>query len=808
LIISPDALYPIVISMEASKPVQHAARQLQHFVDEICGVTLLIVDDSAPLAEPAILVGDSAHLRRSCPSLEQNVFGAEEFVLRTVNESLVIAGGEPRGTLYAVYAFLRDHLGCRWFTKELSYIPKQDRIVIPPLDETYSPALTYRNLVDNDLMSPDWCARNHVNGFSSEADLGRGGKISHWQFGHSFDSLIPPDRYFDSHPEYFAVVNGRRPRDEAQLCCTNPEVIRVLTENLRRQIEVDLQRERNEPDNPSPEIYYLAQNDWGNCCECAACRSLIEKECSHTAPLIHLCNNVVEVLDPDYPEKSFLTISYRYSARPPKSLKAHPKLIVQVCPIECCVAHPHATCDFPENVNFREYMKGWQHIAERLWVWDYATHLRNPLLPTPGLHALGENIRWFVEQGVTGMFFQDVGHRQFNSLRGYIIARLMWNPNDDIESLTCEFLEAFYGQAKGPFLDYMDLIWRKVEQENIHVFYSDTPSPAYLSDDILSQAQSLWDEAEASVADEPVFHRRVLEERKHTKFARVERESRKTAAFHCRLEDGQHRMDKPEGLKQDSREILDWAKKRGFGKLGLLSFEQFEHLIESEIVTVENDSLRITFAPRLGPRLLNLELCSEGDECRSLFVTHDSDHPDFPGDVGYHERWLAARHEPDLFGTSTAGWATAGTGLGSYAYFVKPMYHWWHANLAESGPCLTISTRVLNRSNAEADAAIECTWPLSLGPLEDIQLHVLQSSRQLALTEPIQISADEAAPGILLNNEAAKLEVRIRSESEVLDTISIRPMKDQDGIKVSLRTKSEFIIPAASRTFVQSLEVL
>jgi len=800
--------YVIQIAQQAPPAVWHAAGELQHFVHAMTGAELDIVDDQAPLREHTILIGDSRHLR-ALQRDDPEELGPDGYCIRTFGEHLGIWGREPRGTLYGVYAFL-NRLGCRWYTRDVGVIPKRDRIDVPSRNESYSPPLWYRNFILGGVMSPDWCARNHVNGLSSEVGARHGGKIAHWQFGHSFDSLVPPGTYYDANPDYFALVRGQRLREETQLCCTHPGVIQLLTDNLRQQIEKDLAAES--PDSPSPAAYYLAQNDWGNCCQCPPCQALVHQEESYAAPVIHLCNEVVEGLTDEFPDKSFVTISYRFSAKPPKHLRARPELIVQVCPIECCVAHPFATCDFPENVRFRDYMDGWQRTASRLWVWDYASHLRNPLVPAPGLPPLAENLRWFLRHGVSGYFYQDVGSRQFNELRGWLISRLLWRPDDDQEQLTSEFIEAFYGAAAGPVQELLRLIRAQVDSGNAHTFYSDAPAPAYLTDEVLRKSFTLWDEAEDAVRDAPLLLRRVCKERGHARLARVERESRKAVINDCHFEDGRLVVRKPDSLKSESREVLEWAKEAGADKLSLLSCEQFEQLIDSEIVTFENGFLRLTFAPRLGPRLLSLELLADqhaggahpGD--RSLFALADSSHPEFPTNAGYHEHWLAATHEPDPISCFVAGWSEGGLGLSSYAYYAQPMYHWWHANLEEGRPVVAVGVRVLNRSNAEQDAAIECVWPLRLGDPSDVSIIVPQTGRSCSADEAREFSTEEVIGGLELRNTNEGLAVKLALESEDWETVSTS-LLGPEGIQVALRTRSELIIPAAWRTHLHKLEV-
>lgn len=67
------------------------------------------------------------------------------------------------------------------------------------------------------------------------ADLSnmRGGKMKFYNFHHSFHDLISADEYFDSHPEYFSLVNGKRRKEGTQLCLTNPDVFELSLAKVR-----------------------------------------------------------------------------------------------------------------------------------------------------------------------------------------------------------------------------------------------------------------------------------------------------------------------------------------------------------------------------------------------------------------------------------------------------------------------------------------------------------------------------------------------------------------------------------------------
>ena len=198
-----------------------------------------------------------------------------------------------------------------------------------------------------------------------------------------------------------------------------------------------------------------------------------------------------------------------------------------------------ATCDSPENSAFREDIRRWAEVSDRLWVWDYVACFTNYLLPFPNLRVLGENIRFFIRHGVTGIFEEgnyQSPHGEFSSLRGYVLAKLLWGPDHDLDQAVGEFLEGVFGAAAGPIRRYIDLLHDKVERENIHLHISEQPDAPYLTDEILAVSEKLWDEAEAAVAGQAEILEQVRIARLSLDWIVLERSKEHSPVFRQRAE--------------------------------------------------------------------------------------------------------------------------------------------------------------------------------------------------------------------------------------------------------------------------------
>ncbi len=513
--------YRIVVADDASPSTRHGAEELQSFLEQMTGAKLPIVSDGEPLGPREIILGNNAHLGKLNLDIDVASLGKEGYVIRTAGDHLVIAGGDLRGNMYGVYGLLEDHLGCRWFAPGVSRIPKIDRLVLGSLDERQVPVLEYREPFTYDCFDGDWCARNRVNSSSGRLEAKHGGKIKFGQgfFCHTFSGLVPPDKYFAEHPEYFSLIDGKRKKGHSQLCCTNADVIRLCSEGIRQAMKAQ----------PDATVFSVSQNDWYAYCQCDDCQALAKREESQMAPVLQLVNRVAEAVRSEFPDKLVETLAYQWTRKAPKTIRPGPNVVVRFCSIECCFSHSLAQCDSEANRKFRADAAAWAKVGNRLWVWDYVTDFRNYLLPFPNQRIRNDNIRFFVEHNVTGIFEQDTyntSHSELAELGGYMTAKFLWYPDYDEETAMTEFLAGYYEEAAGPIRQYIDLLHDRVEKENIHVNIWAEPESPHLTDELLIAADKFWQQAEAAVSEKPDVLRRVKLSRMSVDYAIVERARR------------------------------------------------------------------------------------------------------------------------------------------------------------------------------------------------------------------------------------------------------------------------------------------
>jgi hypothetical protein len=481
----------IVIAEDASEPEQHAAAELAEFLEQITGAEFEVV--SPPAADsPRLLVGAEA-AKLAEPDFSTEGLGTDGVVIRRVGDDLILAGGNPRGTLYAVYTFLEDELGCRWWSSSESTIPNKPTLKVDNLDIRYVPVLEYREPYWFDAFDSDWAVRNKSNGNRPKLDEKHGGNHTYQGFVHTFNPLIPPKTYFKEHPEWFSEIKGKRTHNRAQLCLTNEEMRTELIKNLKANLRK----------NPAATIASVSQNDWHGNCQCTKCAAVEKEEESPAGLMLRFVNSVADDIKEEFPNVAISTLAYQYTRKPPKYVKPRENVIVRLCSIECSFSMPLAD---ERNQKFRDDIIGWSKISNRLYIWDYTTNFRHHIMPHPNLRVLGPNVKFFAKHNVKGIFEQGAyttNGAEMAELRAWVLAKLLWDPSRDGKELIDEFIDGYYGPAAGHIRDYLNVTHDAVEASEDWLGCFEKNTAKYLSLDTLSKGWAHLKAAETAVQDNP-----------------------------------------------------------------------------------------------------------------------------------------------------------------------------------------------------------------------------------------------------------------------------------------------------------------
>ncbi len=300
------AAQAVIVVPDTVTPVERsAAEELRLHLDQVTGAHFIVTNESAAVSGSRLLVGNTAALSALLPGFDPKSVAYDGIVLKTAGSDLILTGHPQRGALYAVYSYLEDTVGVRWWTSTETFIPKRPTLSLPALDVRYAPALRFRESYYLDSFNARFKARLKGN-FSSRTrymlaplemipeSYGGNHRLIFFKGRnsayHSFYELLPPKVYFAEHPEWYSEIKGKRTHEEAQLCLTNGEMREELTKNALALLRED----------PGADIIQVSQNDAAGRCTCATCLAVEREEGgigTASGPLLRFVNRVAEDIE-------------------------------------------------------------------------------------------------------------------------------------------------------------------------------------------------------------------------------------------------------------------------------------------------------------------------------------------------------------------------------------------------------------------------------------------------------------------------------------------------------------------------------
>lgn len=368
------------------------------------------------------------------PAEDAKIDNPDGFRYYIYDKDILLEAPNEQAAVYGVYDFLEHVCGCRYYTSTEEFVPFDANLTVQFLRRQCEPALAYREVYYRDYFSPEFAEKHKMTAHNSKRDV--------WGFwSHSFETLCPPEVYFEEHPEYFALYQGKRVGKCAQPCLSNPDVLEIMTENLRRHMA----------EKPQCRFWSVSQNDNDAYCTCEKCREINEREGSPMGSVLDFVNRLAA----RFPDKTISTLAYWYTRKPPKTIRPAKNVHIMLCNIEANRGLPIETD--PMSAGSREELLAWKQICPNISLWDYCIQFRNLVSPFPNLRVIPRNIRFFVKNNVKMLFSQcnREYEGEFSALRGYLLAKCMWEPDADPELVIREFCEGYYGPAAEAILTYI-----------------------------------------------------------------------------------------------------------------------------------------------------------------------------------------------------------------------------------------------------------------------------------------------------------------------------------------------------------------
>ncbi len=595
--------YVIVVSKDASLPEQHAADELRRYVAKVSGAELPVIHQAGE-GQKAIYIGTKHPQLAQGGKKGEHPSHDDGFLVHADDGNIVITSESPRGVLYGTYAFIEKTLGVRWMNpgEDGEYVPKREAVGIEsgrwaedPFFKNRFFTLTCTNINAMLWDTWDWMVRNrmqvkvtykpfwenseHGDWLNRRAVLIEGG-------GHVLASFVPEEVYFKSHPEYFTLIDGKRIAgghavDEFgkcyQRCTSNSDVIKLSAGYINSFFSTE----------PAGDIFGIGNNDGDGWCECGPCTALDHpdeaKEHLVSTRFMHFVNAVTEEVLKAHPEKEIYTWGYQRFRSAPKGVKPHPKVSLFVALHGRCYRHSLDDAKCPANTQMRTILSEWRKFSNPVGVREYYScflggDVRSPVPPyTPLEDVVAKDIKYLASigcvlwedetpppDGVFGSVFDNESVRESWRSRFpmyYVAAKLLWNPELDVEVLKDEVYRAWYGAAYEEMKSYRELISKAWQESDGHFIYGSNAIFIGKSLDAPGRQEEclrLLNAATAKAQDDPKLAKRIAEEKHYFEsiWVKMAGELRTTFAW----EDVQaHRASGPVSIDGNLSDAA-WAK--------------------------------------------------------------------------------------------------------------------------------------------------------------------------------------------------------------------------------------------------------
>ena len=513
----------VVTGREAS--VGFALHELNEIVAKSAGRGFEVGQRAWAAKERRIFLGRSEEAEKILGADFWKDLKSQESLVFAKGNDLFIQGGDELGLLWAVYDFVEDNLNYHWYfccddkdRAEFESVDKRTSVTWRGKATRHVPSFPFSRRSHN---NPRYCAlfriRNRGMNYVDDYIRQYGAKDYRGWYegktcGHGFDFYLPRNmklriiqtipksvqargNMWEQHPEYFSLDENGKRSNKMQLCFSNPEARKALTESVRLWIAAH-----------GAGTYMVGVNDeyGGRLCFCEGCKALEKKYACMGGPLwdymLELCEAVKGQKD------VFVTsLAYRYQTQMPPIGVRFPDNFV---PDTALAQWDRAPREIPPRklpdgriYDFYETLCEWSRIAGNVTYWYYGS---------PGADytwgRMGKEIADLHDAGVKGVGYCGLeGGYEFRDIVGYLRLRCLYDVSIDLREEFLKVARVKYGPAADEILAYTELLEkirvREVRRTPVGAFALDLYQ--FASERELLEMERLFDRAFAKVAGTP-----------------------------------------------------------------------------------------------------------------------------------------------------------------------------------------------------------------------------------------------------------------------------------------------------------------
>ncbi len=458
----------------------------------------------------------------------------EQWVVKSFGDKVLINGGGLHGALYATYHFLEDCCDIHWWSDYEEYVPSASPLALPTLDMSGRPAFRYRNIHrgygGSDMHETAIRNRLNANGARGKISMELGGSVSYGSpdWTHTHHLYITKSEFFNDHPDYFALRDGKRlPGDSGQLCLSNPDLPSIFADKLCKYIAKD-RAEAEKNGTPYPIYYDISMNDNRNVCECEKCVEYAKKY-NYSAQLIEFLNEISRLVAPKYPDIFISSLAYFYNDAPPKKeIKTEKNIVIRLCDT---TTNQALSILHPDNELFNSYVREWKKHTDNLSIWDYAVayYKDSAAYPFASEFYYGDLYKFYRDNNVTEIFWEheyeyctDMFEYKF-----FLECKLMEDPDADLAKLQHIFMTRYYGAAASMIMEYRRMLDRDCRENKGNVPFAwpvQYSEFAFIRD--LRGYEALFDKAEVAVMGDELLVSRIRRARLGIDLLAIQRRGR------------------------------------------------------------------------------------------------------------------------------------------------------------------------------------------------------------------------------------------------------------------------------------------
>ena len=376
----------------------------------------------------------------------------------TDSGTVFLVGPRPWSTYWAACQFLEDHVGVRWLIpgKLGEDIPKSDTISVAPQRRVFEPV----------MLSRLWSGVNYAGKWSLRQRIHR-----RYAFHHNLIRIFDSEKHYDAHPEWYPLrANGKRYRPQGakdhswQPCLASESSVQHAADSARAAWAK----------NPDLESFSYGCNDGQGWCVCEGCKAMdkpIEPwegfEGTYSYRYYTWLNKVAANLEKTHPDNLIGCLAYSTYILPPEEMGLHKNIIPYYTSNRADYFEPEF------RAQDQKLLEWWGRTARQMGIYDYAYGM-GFAIPRIYNHLFQESIQHAAKNNVRGFYAEVYPNWGLDGHKLYVMSRVLWNPDVDIDALAAEWNERMFREASAPMAAYFarcEKAWREQKTGRGHWAY-------------------------------------------------------------------------------------------------------------------------------------------------------------------------------------------------------------------------------------------------------------------------------------------------------------------------------------------------